>query len=896
MPDTRFDRWRLCARDASNGLKLWEREMPDWGPDVWEAPRYWSSPPTLTRRLVAIGERVFVTLGYKAPVSVLDASTGEVLKTLGQTTNTDEILWSDSVLIVRRRKKIPASTGGHTWDTQVLPNDNNEAEIPSVAVGEQTIMAVDPESGETLWKWPETQMVTLSLAAHNGRVCYHNFEQIVCLDLETGKKLWSVDSPAWPERMGTAGTLVMHGDMVLYTNDRDLQAISASKGEIEWRGPRIIQSSPWQPPDLLVADSLIWGSLTPSAANNPFPAVRSPYASLPPNPWFRQSVDEAMEKRIQSPKEPDWLQGPEPKGINPNTGKIERVIDMGNLVTQGHHVRCYRSKATDNYLLYNKRGIEFVGIKEGTDHARCNWTRGECFYGVLPANGLVYVPPHPCACFPATLMNGFLAYASDHGEKKDKTSGPGLKKGPAYEKVDENAESSTASEWPFYRHDPERTGTAGCSVPANLSVSWRAELKGDLTAPVIANDRLFVFTKDNHTLHCLDAQTGSLLWKKTVDGGVDTPPTIYNGLTLFGCNDGSVYCLRASDGALVWQFRAAPGERLIMDEGQLESPWPVHGNVLVIDSLAYFAAGRSSFLDGGIRMYAIRPGTGEIVHQTRVEGPRLNYIEENGGESTKFPAPIHQSYNIQKANGHPYSQEGAKSHLLVTGANKNHIYMGQKAFKLNLEEMELSMPPTGLGRKKLGLHLASQSGFLDDTWFHRTSWRYTRYWPGHTFGSSVPRSGQILVFDKNTTYALRAFNSGGRGGSFMAEEKSGYILCADDNDIPLKSTQESHGLYIERTQPSRWEQKIPVRANAMVLAEDVLFLAGPPNVFPENDPYAALEGRKGARLWAMSIKDGEKLHSYKIENLPVFDGMAAAYNRLYISAHNGEVMCLAPNG
>ena len=37
--------------------------------------------------------------------------------------------------------------------------------------------------------------------------------------------------------------------------------------------------------------------------------------------------------------------------------------DVGPLITHGHHARCYRSKATDNYLLLPKRAVEFIDLK-----------------------------------------------------------------------------------------------------------------------------------------------------------------------------------------------------------------------------------------------------------------------------------------------------------------------------------------------------------------------------------------------------------------------------------------------------------------------------------------------------------------------------------------------------
>jgi outer membrane protein assembly factor BamB len=95
-------------------------------------------------------------------------------------------------------------------------------------------------------------------------------------------------------------------------------------------------------------------------------------------------------------------------------------------------------------------------------------------------------------------------------------------------------------------------------------------------------------------------------------------------LVLLGCRDGYVYCLRESDGSEVWRFLAARYDRRIGHFGQLESAWPVHGSVLVRDGKVYFSAGRSSYLDGGIDLYALHPFTGEIIHKGHVEGPHAN--------------------------------------------------------------------------------------------------------------------------------------------------------------------------------------------------------------------------------------------------------------------------------
>ena len=79
------DKWFLIAQDGFNGVLLWKVPIEDWGWRVWKpswfTPRPGDIPLNIQKRLVAVGDKLYVTLGYHAPVSELDAKTGKVLKT-----------------------------------------------------------------------------------------------------------------------------------------------------------------------------------------------------------------------------------------------------------------------------------------------------------------------------------------------------------------------------------------------------------------------------------------------------------------------------------------------------------------------------------------------------------------------------------------------------------------------------------------------------------------------------------------------------------------------------------------------------------------------------------------------------------------------------------------------
>ena len=90
-------KWSLVARDAFNGTVLWKRPISEWVNHLWPLK---SGPAQLPRRLVAVGDRVFVTLGIDAPLTMLDAATGATIRTYPETHGTEEVIFHDGLLFV----------------------------------------------------------------------------------------------------------------------------------------------------------------------------------------------------------------------------------------------------------------------------------------------------------------------------------------------------------------------------------------------------------------------------------------------------------------------------------------------------------------------------------------------------------------------------------------------------------------------------------------------------------------------------------------------------------------------------------------------------------------------------------------------------------------------------
>ncbi len=749
------------------------------------------------------------------------------------------------------------------------------------------ITAVDADTGQIRWRATADRYLSQTLAAADDRVVYSTGTDIVCLTLDGGEESWR--QPTGAGKRAGERTLILHRDLVLEGGGNNIVARSAKTGETQWSAKT--GGGSMRPMDMFVAQQCVW------------------HAS------------------------PDGI-----TGYDLATGKPAKVIDPSSVQSPGHHLRCYRAKATERFLITQFRGAEFVSLTDD-NHANNDWIRGACRYGVMPSNGLLYVPPTPCFCYPGVKLTGLLALApadkskSDEVKesKGDRTSR--LERGPAFGSLDIGSSSLViSSDWPMYRHDASRSGATVAEVPAQVSSGWQVNLRGPLTPPVACGNRVYVAAKDQHTLYALDVDDGGELWHFTAGGRIDSPPTVYSGGVLFGCADGSVYCVRAADGELAWRFRAAPADQRIVAFSQLESPWRVHGSVLLVDGIAYCTAGRSTFLDGGIWVYGLDPKTGEVVHETHLdtwtptrqdavgkpyipsyhmEGTHSDILVSQGGyiylgqykfdrRLIKQDAPFVMRDPDNPVVALDISKEGytvadpdlSKGYEYIRSF---HRYM-ESAHPELAEQYKQKYGGMSMGDRHTGIHLAPTAGFLDDTWFNRTFWMYSANWPGWYHAHRGAKTGQLLVMGPERTYALQVFPTRNRQSPLFTPGDKGYLLLADDNDtepvLDDLTRGATKGLGYTRLQPPVWYDWVPVRIRGMVLAGKHLFVAGPPDVVDADDPMASFEGRKGAMLRVYSAADGKKLAETTLQSPPVFDGLIAASGRLFMSTTDGHVVCL----
>ncbi len=683
--------WQLIARDAFNGTILWKRPIEKWHDQMWPLK---SGPTQLTRRLVADGDHVFLTLGIHAPVSRLDAATGATQHVYDGTKGTEEFILHHRVLYLL------VNPGAAELD-EFAPklNTGDQGRVATEFVWNESprdIVAIDAATGKLLWKHTG-KVAPLTLCANDNRVVFHDGEKLVSLDANSGAPQWTTEPAARRKsiQFNFGPRVVLHEPHVIYAGgEGKMRAFDTANGKQRWESDHA-PSGYQSPQDLIITGGMVWVAPTTSGRDSGI------Y-----------------------------------KGRDLMTGEV-KVEFPPDIETYWFHHRCYIAKATDRFIIPSRTGIELVDYK--AKHWDINhWVRGGCLYGVLPCNGLLYAPPHDCACYPEAKLYGLNALApalkkpvlpkviSEEGR---------LEHGPAFGQAIEEQAAAT-NEWPTYRHDNQRSGYSEADLLSDMGKSWETKLTGRLSALVVAQSKVYVSQIDRHTLSALDAKTGETQWLFTAGGRIDSPPTYWMGRLLFGCADGWVYCLRAKDGELVWKYRAAPIDRRLMAFEQLESVWPVHGSVLIERDLVHFIVGRSSFLDGGMWYMQLDPRTGEKRAETLLNDrdPDTGDDIQNRLQTLQMPVAL--------------------ADILCTDGEC--VYLRSQKFDNDGRRQEIG-PVSGDAVKQGGTqtgpgrHLFAPMGFLDESWFHRSYWVYGKNFAGghngyFQAGKHTP-SGRILVFN-----------------------------------------------------------------------------------------------------------------------------------------------------
>ncbi len=327
----------------------------------------------------------------------------------------------------------------------------------------------------------------------------------------------------------------------------------------------------------------------------------------------------------------------------------------------------------------------------------------------------------------------------------------------------------------------------------------------------------------------------------------------------------------------------------------MEATHPVHGNVLVMNDRLYTVAGRSMFTDGGIRFLILDALTGRKIKE---------HIMDDKVPGTQEPLQMqHEILNMPMAlsdllssNGkkifmryQPFDLDGNRLDLLFSGK----LY-GYEPGRYG-EDVATTHEPLATKQKGEDAHLFSGTGFLDDSWWHRTYWIYGNYHAsGHSgytqAGAKGAPAGRMITFDKDRIYTWGRLKR-----YFRWSEEYIYSLHAKDYDYQ-----------------DQWSVMLPILVRAMVASDDRLFVLGPEELMRQDEikkritedevqklmveQEKALDGKSGSILLTVDKQSGKILSGHRLSTAPVLDGMVGAYGNLYIAATDGTLCCVSGDG
>ena len=804
----RFFHAGVIARDAFNGLPLWQRPLE---PNPFRLG-YPGTAVLGSVLPVAAGSRLYVVSG--GMLQALDAATGQPVRVYADAARPSEILYDSGSLV--------------TLDSSA-------------------VRALDADSGRLLWSHEAVRPANLVAGDQKvffmeGSADEGGSRSVVRLEFSTGKVTWRQSDYEWAAKVRR---LAYHGGLLVcevstFTNDRPgngIHVLNARDGAQVWERLYEPGQNHYMQARALQTDSRLW--------------------VLCNGRW------EARDRR---------------------TGALRERYPAGP-----NH--CYPPVATREFLL----GEEMSFTDMGTGRVDANRiSKGACGRdtGFVPACGLLYVAPKHCACYP--MLKGFtaLAPAKPPGGSVARESEPAdfaPERGPAAQETPPSAAgvATAPDEWPCYRADMWRSASTGGAPGADLQLLWTASLgdwpqvrlakewkenlfvRGPITAPVVAGGRVVVAQPDGHRVVALDAGTGRLAWDFTSNGRVDTPPTIAGGLCLFGTSSGWVYCLRAGDGRLVWRLRAAPEEERIICFGQLESPWPVPGSILVAGGTAYFAAGRHPLADGGIRVFAVDPASGFVKWVKTLAG--LPMQEFYGGDALEFDC-----FDLLVAEARRPGARWDPS----PGPGRTADFVTMSRWQIDPVSGQVNVAwKSGYGYYPTGsLGVMAPRGLW--TYGQRMDYLASGPRPGEP-DRVASRPRPLAAFRDGALYGI----SEDRRRVFRWDFSSDDVTAFDDEwfsqrRLPRKGAPGDRNRSERLARGAAWTCEVfdasdrGQEIGAVILAGDVVFAAG-----------------TRGRLFALAAADGKRLSVHDTP-APVWDGLAAAGGRLYLSTRSGEVICL----
>ena len=533
-------------------------------------------------------------------------------------------------------------------------------------------------------------------------------------------------------------------------------------------------------------------------------------------------------------------------------------LEDGTLVTMGHswarmdqatgdivafgdlagNPRCDTHSATANLITGGFGNYWKMGEDPGNvQFRRSDITRGPCGGRLTPAYGMTYHMGSGCGCFKMIRGRMALQTRSDDAPQPIEQR---LLTGPA---VDAPLVAHNADAWADYMGRPDRNAWVAHSGPAELQPLWSVDLgdplpgnssgptrdavdnsfnNGVLTAPVSAKGLVVVANREQHRVYAVELKTGKVRWSYRSEGRLSSPPTLAQGRVVFGDRMGYVHCLDLQSGELAWRFRAAPSPRVLMAYGRIESPWPLHGSLNVVEGVVTAAAGYHGETDGGIYTYGLSLKTGNVLWQeqmkrgerawtpgrmekkrTQAPFPTLSFKDPAGAYSKQNGSNYQQTNPINDSP--PVANDGvaliggqlrdAQTGTKWTGTARPTVAFAERFPHLDMESEDRGGPhgsggwSTRLNGVRIGLPRGGRSRVIRNekrvflvmpTFNNKAEWGPTRTFGMHCYGVDAddmqdrfhPKTAKINFFVPGM-HAFDSFIAGGQVAYAAAQGHAG---------------------------------------------------------------------------------------------------------------------------
>ena len=587
---------RIYAFDSFNGAVLWDRRVPVGGKN--------------NCRYAAV-DNVLYWIGSRGMIDAYDPETGKLLKSY-PIPGADYAWWvavENGVLYAFGKSTNCVSLGG------------------TYGVG-NIFCARDVKSGDLLWKYECKLPVLLQSAALDGKggLYFYGAQPPEAADAGKGKdKAKSLKGMAyaleaktgnerWHTDLGLVSATYIHMGAAGCIDDKyfvwgcvdgkggGTKALDAKTGQIVKEYPGVHSWGEGNVAPVLFVDGKMY--CQPRAGRDPYLC-------------YDMATGEKLKTKI------DQFRGRD----NPGTASM-------NCFYVGGEGFCVQ---------------DFVAGKQWDDP----YIRYSDYAGPFVAEGMLFHMPSVCHCPHA--MGGPVALAPAGADWAPPEATNDMRArlviGTAFETP---LAEDGKEDWTHYRANAGHTGESATAPKSPLAIDWERKLGSRLTPPSFGAGLVYTASRDGR-VWALDQATGEIRWKFLCGACVRVTPAYAKGRVLFSSHDGWVYCLEARTGRLAWRFRAAPEERYINTEGQMNSLWPSAAGVVVDGDVAYCAAGLQAY--DGTYLYALNLKTGVAAWAKRIGDPDGKWGSPQGimalaGDTLVVPVYAGQmNRGYRKANG-----------------------------------------------------------------------------------------------------------------------------------------------------------------------------------------------------------------------------------------------------